>query len=343
MIHTFELKIQIPHEEYEDFIKGKSNYKDHNSWVSADLTLEEFGLKLYARKTRVPGRPDYYAYELIVNPCKLLGRNDITNIYQVNQYADVVKEFNQRVKEFNRNILPQLNAWSLNRVDYTRNIKTEHVELYVKLLQKADLKGYSFKTYTNPTGNRFRKGSLYCQRKPRSYKMNHGINFYDKYDEVCKRNYYTEEEREQARDVLRIEVQCARIKMNTIRQKFHLPTNCAEEILRNKNIADYVINYYVRKILRPEPYYKREIAERIIEQSNLRRTTKDKMIFYIREISKQYSAVDKVRNRLPVKEQTMCREQFQKLGINMVTIMDKEKNVHRCIPSILQLLELETE
>ena len=336
MIHTLELKIQIPHEEYEDFIKGKSVYRKNNSWLSADMTLEELGLKLYARKTGVPGRNDYYSYELVVNPCKLLGRDNITNIYEVSQYREVVEEFNRRIQEFNRE-LPPLKCWSVNRVDYTRNIRTEHVELYIKLFQKADLKGYSF------AGYRFRKGSLYCQKRPRSYQLNHGINFYDKYDEVCKRSYYTNEEKQQAKDILRIEVQCSRRKMNTIRQKYHLKPNCAEQILKSKDIADYVIDYYVRKILRPEPYYKRAIAERIIEQSNLRRSTKDKMLLYIREVAKQYSSIDKVRDAIVLteSEKSMCRTQFQKLGINMVTIMDKQKNVNRCIPSILELLELE--
>lgn len=339
MIHTLELKIQISHEEYEDFINGKAVYTEGNSLVAKDTTLEEMGFTfLKALKTRVPDRNHYYAYVLRVNPSKLLGRDNITSVYDVSQCDEVIAAFNERIKDFNRPYLPQLNGWNISRVDYTRNIKTEHVELYIKLFQKADLKGYSFSK-----NKRFRKGSLHCTMKPRNYQKNHGINFYDKYDEASKQSYYTEEQKEQARDILRIEVQCSRIKMNTIRQKFHLSTNCAETILRSKTIANYVINYYVKKILRPEPYYKRAIAERIIEQSNLRRTTKDKMLYYISEIAGQYSSIDKVRDRLPDNEKKMYREQFQKLGINMVTIMDKEKNVHRCIPSILQLLELETE
>lgn len=45
---------------------------------------------------------------------------------------------------------------------------------------------------------------------------------------------------------------------------------------------------------------------------------------------------------IPKFDKKMCSKQFKKLGINMVTIMDKEKGVNRYLPSILDLLQENT-
>lgn len=317
MIHTFTIKHQINASEYGFFAAadhtqcyGSGRYTLKNSM------LEDMGIILYARKYSVPGRSDYFCYEMFVNPCKVLGRNDVTQIYTADMFQDFQNQFNNIILDFDVP-LPELQYWKAYRVDFTRNLEVENVDLYIKLFQKSDLSGYKFPKDDNNNVVRFRPGSLYCK------KNNHTINFYNKYDELQHNNpYYGEEELQQARNILRIEVQCRKTKLDSIKQRFNLPDKKIVHFLQREDIAADTVKYYVKKLLGTAPYYKKPTAVRRIQTSNYKNITKTRMLQLLNDVSSQYSAVDRVK--LQYQDFSALKKNFDRMGVNIVTINKNE-------------------
>ena len=163
------------------------------------------------------------------------------------------------------------------------------------------------------------------------------INFYNKYDEILNNNpYYGEEELEQAKNILRIEVQCKRQKLDSIKKNYNLPDKNIIYFLQNESISNEILKYYVKKILGTAPYYKKSTAERLVKKSNYRKQTKELMLQLIDDVSKQYSAIDKVKSNY--QDITQLLKKFEDIGVNPVTINKNEKGVSVCLPAIYSLL-----
>ena len=331
MIHTFTIKHQINAVEYGDFQKtpGTKSYKNkHNdTWKIENRMFEKNGLILRAYKYGVPERPDFFCYELFVNPAKVVGRNNVLEIYEPHMFWDFYEKFNGFICQYGIP-LPSLEEWIAYRIDYTRDIHTEHVDLYIKLFQKADLNRYKFSTDKNNNQTRYRPGSLYCKCK------NHTINFYDKANEI-ENSGGSEEAIAQAKDTLRIEVQCKKSKLDYIKRKYDLPDKGIANFLLRYDIATDVLTYYVGRLLGIGDYYKKNRAITMIKNSNLQKKTKDTMIAIIKDTSSQYSGIDKIKG----KYDNLCKQQFKKLGMNLVSIDPNVKG----IPMLKSIVELIAE
>lgn len=341
MIHTFTLTYQINATEYWAF-KEDAHTKSYRtrSYKLENRLLEDYGLVLYGCQNRVPNRPDYFCYDMFVNPAKLLGRKSVTDIYTPDLFAAFCERFNEAIKAYGVS-LPPVEEWKAKRVDYTKDIRTEHVKLYIKLFQKSNLKKYTF--YTNKQNNkvRFRPGSMYCGL--RSYK----INFYDKQDEMLNTNkkilrnnenrpLYTDEELEQATNVLRLEVQCHKHKLIAIKNKYGLRDRNIIPFLLREDIAAAELKYYVQHILGTAAYYKKPSAITKILKSRYSKATKERMITFINEVSKPYSSVDKVLQDFEDYQDLLHR--FEELGVNPVTIDKNTPNINIKIQSICELI-----
>lgn len=331
MIHTFTITHQINAAEYGAFLAAEhTKIYEAKKYIPKNCMLEEMGIILYAYKYKVPERPDYFCYNMFVNPCKVLGRDDVTQIYTAELFQEFQAQFNDIISRFELP-LPELQYWKAHRVDYTKNIVVPNVELYIKLFQKANLSNYKFKKNEQNNILRYRPGSLHCRRG------NHMINFYNKYDEILNNNpYYGEEELEQAKNILRIEVQCKRQKLDSIKKNYNLPDKNIIYFLQNESISNEILKYYVKKILGTAPYYKKSTAERLVKKSNYRKQTKELMLQLIDDVSKQYSAIDKVKSNY--QDITQLLKKFEDIGVNPVTINKNEKGVSVCLPAIYSLL-----
>lgn len=335
MIHTFTLKWQINAEEYWNF-KNTSQTKSYKmrEYKLENSILEEMGIILYARKYKVPKRNDYFCYEMFVNPTKVLGRERVVDIYKPEMFNDFMEQFNHIIQSYEVQ-LPPLEQWTAKRIDFTKDIKTEYVKEYIKLFQKSNLKGYKFPKDKNNHNVRFRKGSLYCRIK------NHAINFYDKQDELINQNllgkrFYDDDELEQAKNVLRIEVQCSKSKLHGIKNKHHLISRNIIPFLQREDIADEIITYYVKKLLGTADYYKKPSAINRIKKSSYSSKTKQNMINFIEDVAVQYSSIDKVLEEH--KEYKPLLKKFDELSISPVTINKNNKDISVMLPSIYKLI-----
>lgn len=331
MIHTFTIRHQINAEEYKKFIAAaRTQIYNTDGYHLKNSMLEEMGLVLYAKKYRVKDRPDYFCYDLFVNPCKVLGRINPTELYTPDMFDAFQEQFNHIIQSYNLD-LPELNHWKAYRVDYARNLLVDDVDLYIRMFQKSDLAGYKFPKDDNNNRVRFRSGSLYCK------KGNHTINFYNKYDEMEKEKVkYTPEEMEMAKNVLRIEVQCRRTKLDGLKKTYDLPDKNIVHFLKNADISRETLKYYVKKIMGTSPFYKRPTAERLIQRSDCQNRTKEQMLQIIRGVSAQYSAVDKVIG--DNQDLKIAKKAFERIGVNPVTVNKNEENVSVCLAAIYDQL-----
>lgn len=335
MIHTFTLKYQINANEYWKF-KNSAHTKSYRTsqYKLENRLLEELGIVLYACKYKVHNKPDHFCYEMFVNPTKVLGRKDVVEIYKADMFEQFQEQFNHIIQEFEVT-LPKLNEWTAKRIDFTKDIKTEHVKLYVKLFQKANLKGYWFPKDKNNNVVRFRPGSLYCRIG------NHGINFYDKQDEMINqmregKRFYTSDELKQAENVLRIEVQCSKSKLLSFKGKYELKDRNILPFLQREDIANETIKYYVKKILGTAPYYKKPGAELKIRRSGYTKGMKDRMIAFMNEVSIQYSSIDKVAAEY--KNVSSLLKRFEDISVSPITINKNTTTVSEKLDSLYDLI-----
>ncbi len=150
--------------------------------------LRDYGFnKIILKKIKVDTRykHDYLNITIILNPIKLVNKTRI----------EVVKEEDlelvyKRFKEVKNKIfigLPSLEHWDINRVDYAKNIYTEHVKEYIKLFQRADKPSVFKELYCAKSHRRKQlEGSFYLHNKSTVIKKDAGkvISFHALSDEV---------------------------------------------------------------------------------------------------------------------------------------------------------------
>lgn len=231
MIHTITQRINVCRDFYEQFISHQQTklYKERGSvhQTAKNGLLSEIGITLYGHKYKVSydritaaGSTEHISYmqyviDARVNPSKVIYRESSIDIYKPSDYEIFQQCFNQEIKSFNLPFLPPLDGWKAHRIDFTYNLRTQHVKEYIRLMHKSDLRGFTIKR--DQHGHRAMKaGSLYINNSAVT------LNFYDKADEMQKAEggtRHTPEEIQEAKDILRIEVQASRDKLSGIKRK----------------------------------------------------------------------------------------------------------------------------
>ena len=219
MIHTYTARINVCSDFYNQFISHPQTklYKERSQVykTAKNGLLQEIGITLYGHQYKISydritaaGATEQISYvnyviDARVNPSKVIYRESAIDIYKPSDYEIFQQCFNHEIKSFNLPFLPPLDGWKAHRIDFTYNIHTPYVKDYIRLMHKADLRGFSIKK--DQHGHRSMKpGSLYINNSAVT------LNFYDKQDEMIKAEggtRHTPEEISQAKDILRIEVQ----------------------------------------------------------------------------------------------------------------------------------------
>lgn len=231
MIHTYTARINVCSDFYSQFLSHPSTklYKERSQahQTAKNGLLSEIGITLYGHKYNVTydritstGATEQISYinyviDARVNPSKVIYRESAIDIYKPSDYSLFQDRFNQEIKSFNLPFLPDLDGWKAHRIDFTYNIHTPYVKDYIRLFHKSDLRGFTIKK--DQHGHRAMKaGSLYINNSAVT------LNFYDKADEMQKAEggtRHTPEEIQEAKDILRIEVQAGRDKLSGIKRK----------------------------------------------------------------------------------------------------------------------------
>lgn len=348
MIHTITQRINVCRDFYEQFISHQQTklYKERGSvhQTAKNGLLSEIGITLYGHKYKVSydritaaGSTEHISYmqyviDARVNPSKVIYRESAIDIYKPSDYEIFQQCFNNEIKSFNLQFLPPLDGWKAHRVDFTYNIHTPNVKEYIRLMHKADLRGFTIKK--DQHGHRAMKaGSLYINNSAVT------LNFYDKADEMQKAEggtRHTPEEIQEAKDILRIEVQAGRDKLSGIKRKQEFTSKQITEFMQQPEAAEDLVISYAEKVLGSATYHKKPAAITLINHSKKQKKTKEQLIAVLDEISKPYRRVDEVRGDHPELEIDKCKKILRDMDINLITL-DKNTKV-RELPSIPALL-----
>lgn len=348
MIHTFTTRINVCSDFYSQFLSHPQTklYKERSQVykTAKNGLLSEIGITLYGHKYKVSydritstGAAEQISYvnyviDARVNPSKVIYRESSIDIYKPSDYSLFQERFNDEIRSFNLPFLPPLDGWKAHRIDFTYNIHTPYVKDYIRLMHKADLRGFSIKK--DQHGHRSMKpGSLYINNSAVT------LNFYDKQDEMIKAEggtRHTPEETSQAKDILRIEVQASRDKLSGIKRKQEFTSKQISEFMQQPEAAEDLVISYASRVLGAATYRKKPAAITIINHSNKHQKTKEQLIAAIEAVSKPYKRIDEVRQEHPDLEIDKTKKILRDLDINLATL-DKNTKV-RELPSIPALL-----
>ena len=345
MVHTAELTYFPSGELIKAFrdLHGTVWYAQDHVWYNG--LLKDQGLRF---RLKVIEAENYTSPRLVcrINFSKLLHPNDKISLMTPWDVTSVENRFNELTREL-LPLLPRFKFWWVNRIDYCVNVHTPYVEEYIHLLKKGDRR--FMQDWYDRNGNYTQKpGSLYLVSTAKR-KRNRGvtINFYNKLDEMIKEFESSgkwpddEEWEELPKDILRLEVQCHKVKTEYLRKKYGMPTKAIPYFL-DPYIAYDMISTYLKRIAGEGDYLRKSAALKKIEGTGCRKRTKEKLKTIIRDVAKQHSSVWKVRDNY-LENETMSKDEYNNLirilqshNINPVTITN---NLHLDGKSLKQGLE----
>lgn len=318
MIHTLTITHQIISPKIFDeiykrleLITGEKPRKVKEGYYVSEV-LKEKGftyIQLTSKKVDVRYQYKFMQITIILNPVKLIAKNKLEVIKQ-EHIEEVKKIFAEEVQRIHTS-LPRLEYWTINRIDYAININTQYVEEYIKLFQRGD-KPRNFKELycSKSKVRKQRDGSFYLI----SQSVN--INFYNKEHERLSQNFNKDE----AKDLLRLEVQCKKPKTNTLKAKYEFDSRHLEYYL-NQEISYQQLKYYYTKTIGVGDYYKLSEAIERVQDSNYTSKTKEKLINVLKAINR-YKSVWKAREKSQYNSSCFNRylNKIRVLGVNPVTI-----------------------
>lgn len=318
MIHTLTIAYRIiSPKTFDEIYKGleiitgaRPRKVQEGCYVTEALKEEGFTyIKLTSKKVDGRYKYNFMQMTIIMNPVKLIRRNKL-EVIKMDLLEEVKKIFAEKVKKIHTS-LPRLEYWIVNRIDYAVNINTPYVEEYIKLFQRAD-KPRNFKElYCSKSKTRKQlEGSFYL------FNDSVAINFYNKENERLSQNF----NKDGAKDLLRLEIQCKKPKTNTIKSKNGFDSRHLEHYL-SQEISYHQLEYYYNKTIGAGDYYKLSEAIRIVQESNYTFKTKEKLIEVLRAVSRHRS-IWKAREESKYNSSCFNRylKQIRALGVNPVTI-----------------------
>lgn len=352
MIHTADLTCRIEGEIYRNFINYPNkvwNSEEERYYITV---MSEHGILLTGKRIK---KLDYGAYHLNIrlNLSKLMYNDEHIQLVDEKLLEQVEETFNAFMDTLDIG-LPHLKDWKLRRCDYCLNLETENVEEYIRKLQKSIIPHTHRLDYNQHRNYVHKAGSLYLPSKTRK-KANRSttINFYDKHHEMLKpenQGKFTEEHLHAGENILRLEVQCHRVKLNSMLKsgKYDIRELNLVEFMKPE-LTYQVIKWYLDRTVKDATFQRKSIAEQMINELNCSAVRKNLLIGIVRSIASQNQSISKAKNRY-IENGTLTAEQFDycinyltSKDINPVTISDniklKNKTGKEGLESIHKLFE----
>lgn len=309
------------------FYPDKDNYvdKENNKVYEVHITqyLKEIGFNVIVLRkltTKDKYNRPYMQIEILLNPKKLIDINK-TKITKDKDIVPIANRFNEVIKGLDE-ALPEFYYWTLKRIDYATYIKTPYVKEYIELFQHGDTPSKYFKELYNKKQKRRgqREGSFYL------YSNSVGINFYDKEQERRdnKEKYnISEEDIENAGNILRIEVQLNKTKTDYLKRSREFKTKELYNFLELDTSRNEILKYY-KKCIRVGDYYTLKKAKKLIDSSDLTTKAKTSLKDTLDLINKCRS-IRKARQEFNGVKDTFNKHlmKLDKLGINPVTVPER--------------------
>lgn len=357
MVHTAELTYRPTSELYRRFIGlGTTVYwQQEHRYVNESLS--EYGITHI--KARIASTEGYTRYEFVmrINFKRLIEQHDRMDIMNEEDLAAVYGAFNDYMEQLmpaagDLPTMPLLDEWYVNRIDYCMNIRTPYAAEYIRLLQKSVIP-YCYRIKHDANRNYSHKqGSLYLVSTAKKRYRSTTINFYDKYDQVKKAKnsgdiHVTDEVLQQAKNILRLEVQCFKPKTDRIAAKYEFQNGKRLIEYLNMQICYDVIEEAINRITKNATFQRRSVALNRIDMLGCRRAKKERLKQLIKDIGHQHQSITKIRNKY-IADNVMMGSTFdgylrylEKLDINAVTISDnvklQDKSLIEGLPSLYSI------
>lgn len=368
MVHTAELTYFPNHVLIEEFKKLDSTRYLKQLDMYSNEALKTNGIILKMRKIK-NGKFESVRFICRINFKKVIAPDTKVQVATIWDFQDIEEEFNRLISQLCPS-LPRFASWKVNRIDYCFNVHTPYVSEYLSLLKKGN-RPHLRNWYDEQRNYTQKQGSLYLVSTAK-HKRNRSItvNFYDKQDEIIKTHdleyalsvaaHGLEYERyydfaqissmlEESDNILRLEIQCHRIKTETLRKKYFSEEPKLIRDYLNPDIAHDLVEYYLRRIAGTADYLRKPVALKRINELKCKTETKDKLKQIINDVAKQHQNVSKVREQY-IKEGIASAEEFsylihylQEHNINPVTIRSnlklEDKHLDEGLPNLLGLFE----
>lgn len=289
-----------------------------------------------------------YLVEAKINPKILGGTQDYISAAFHDDLLSAIPKFDLMAK----NISPLLRTFACykpNRIDYCANLALRELapgcpsDMVMKLIQRADVPpDYEPKMEYSETSHRkgLVQSSLYLECESTN------INCYEKLVELQKRNRkdeesgpITQEVLEEARDIIRFEVQCLYPRTRKLCQQAKMIGLQGIDIY--KHLFDYktflkVINAYYKNTIGRGDWFTLSAAEEKIESKSYNSQKEDRLRNALREVN-QCRSLSKAKAKYQGDDLEAFKRTLKDLadiGINPVTIPREWGIVH--IPNLMR-------
>lgn len=357
MVHTAELTYRPTSILYRRFIQLDTTVYWQQEHRYVNESLSAYGITHI--KARIASTVGYTRYEFVmrINFKRLIEQDDRMDIMHEEDLAAVYDAFNAYMQQLmpaaeDQPTMPRLNEWYVNRIDYCMNVRTQYASEYIRLLQKSVIP-YCYRIRHDANRNYTHKqGSLYLVSSARKRYRSTTINFYDKYDEVKKAQnngdiHITDEVLQQAKNILRLEVQCFKPKTDRIAVKYGFADGKRVIDYLNMQICYDVIEEAINRITKDATFQRRSVALNMIDQLGCKPSKKKRLKKMVIDIGHQHQSITKIKNKY-IAENVMKGSTFDEYlrylelqDINAVTISDnvklQDKSLSEGLPSIYSI------
>lgn len=357
MIHTAELTYRPTSALYQRFIRLDSTRYYQNEMRYTNTSLSHVGITYI--KARIASHEGFTRYEFImrINFNRLIEQQNRVAVVQENDLAAVYDAFKGYIEllmppDPELPTMPQLTDWYVHRIDYCVNIRTTNVAEYINLLQKSTIPHYYRLDYDQNRNYTQKKGSLYLVSTAKKKNRSTTINIYDKFDQLQKEHesgveHVSAEVVEQARNILRIEVQCHKSKTDRIAKKYKFENGKKLLEFWKMNVCFDVLEESINRITKNATFQRRSVALQMIDNLKCTKNKKERLQQLLKDIAVQNQSISKVKERY-LREKIMTAETFDSYlryleinNINAVTISDNKhlsaKSLKEGLPSLYSI------
>ena len=323
--HTFELTLYLGYEKFTELTKRaiKKSRKKHRFFqdsfdenISHDESLKKYGIRIMYIWNDYKKR-----ILLVVNPSKLLGGDDIPKLWKPNKnnITQTLDALEMLIDEYFDSEY-ELDDFKLTRMDFTVNInlKTrEAVSDYIKVLHNlGKVKGYS------------QIKDVDWIKKELAFVLQGNSNdiafwAYDKEgrEELLKVPKYR---LKSARGILRIEIQ---VTTNKALLRFTDKGTTGKQIKSLAKNSEAIFMYNFNSIMPHGGFYKKNKAEKLIQEAAFSKRDKEKMLRLTELIPKKKSLL-RAQKELKSKDIKGIMKKFEDLNVCPVTISKRHGVKH---------------
>jgi hypothetical protein len=328
MFHTLEMNCQLTKEKYDKLYKAfyeydlKDGSKPYKMRKKNAIYLKGPGVTWFLINNISESSYFCYSIEARINPKALL-EDDFISVASTGDLKFAIKVFDKLSREISKH-MPKFDYYAMKRIDYCINIDASKIhplleaKHIIKLIKRSD------KPSTLAEHEDYDDISKRYKPYKTSYYLENDslhVNIYDKHEQLmAKIPEY--DDIENARNIIRFEVQCLAPKLKEIRKKFDIKKDEPSKLLTEEVCSHIILSYY-KKTIGYGNYYTLEEAIKMIENSNYSKGEKKSMVSSINLINTKRSvwkARESLETDYKIRKFNNDLERMLELDINPVTI-----------------------